>query len=69
MPALEGEGGAVTGIPFGAAVGLGLRLNFATTRKSLDRAIEAIAAALRATSSIKPTNDRFTTLPRRVGSG
>ncbi|KAO02717.1 hypothetical protein [Mycobacterium tuberculosis] len=36
------------GIPFGAAVGSGFaRLNFATTRAILDRAIEAIAAALR----------------------
>jgi cysteine-S-conjugate beta-lyase len=36
------------GIPFGAAVGSGFaRLNFGTTRAILDRAIEAIAAALR----------------------
>lgn len=36
------------GIPFGATVGSGFaRLNFATTRAILDRAIEAIAAALR----------------------
>lgn len=35
------------GIPFGASVGSGFaRLNFATTRKILDRAIEAMAAAL-----------------------
>ena len=35
------------GIPFGAAVGSGFaRLNFATTRAILDRAIDAIAAAL-----------------------
>jgi cysteine-S-conjugate beta-lyase len=35
------------GIPFGAAVGAGFaRLNFATTRAILDRAINAIAAAL-----------------------
>lgn len=35
------------GIPFGAAVGRGFtRFNFATTRAILDRAIEAIAAAL-----------------------
>ncbi|MDD4868247.1 MAG: aminotransferase class I/II-fold pyridoxal phosphate-dependent enzyme, partial [Mycobacterium sp.] len=36
------------GIPFGAVVGTGFaRLNFATTRALLDRAIEAIAGALR----------------------
>jgi len=36
------------GIPFGAAVGSGFaRLNFATTRAILDRAIEAIGGALR----------------------
>lgn len=36
------------GIPFGATVGSGfVRLNFATTRAILDRAIEAMAAALR----------------------
>ncbi|OSC38834.1 MalY/PatB family protein [Mycobacterium decipiens] len=36
------------GIPFGAAVGSGFaRLNFATTRAILDRAIEAIGAAVR----------------------
>ena len=36
------------GIPFGTTVGSGFaRLNFATTRSILDRAIEAIAAALR----------------------
>jgi cysteine-S-conjugate beta-lyase len=35
------------GIPFGAAVGSGFaRLNFGTTRAILDRAIEAIAAAV-----------------------
>jgi cystathionine beta-lyase len=35
------------GIPFGATVGSGfVRLNFATTRAILDRAIEAIADAL-----------------------
>jgi cystathionine beta-lyase len=35
------------GIPFGATVGSGFaRLNFATTRAILDRAVEAIAAAL-----------------------
>jgi cystathionine beta-lyase len=35
------------GIPFGATVGSGFaRLNFATTRAILDRAIDAIAAAL-----------------------
>ncbi|MBW0012553.1 MalY/PatB family protein [Mycobacterium sp.] len=35
------------GIPFGAAVGSGFaRLNFGTTREILDRAIEAIAAAV-----------------------
>lgn len=37
------------GIPFGASVGSGFaRLNFATTRRILDRAIEAMAAALSA---------------------
>ena len=36
------------GIPFGATVGSGFaRLNFATSRAILDRAIDAIAAALR----------------------
>jgi cystathionine beta-lyase len=35
------------GIPFGATVGSGFaRLNFATTRAILDRAIDAIATAL-----------------------
>jgi len=35
------------GIPFGATVGAGFaRLNFATTRTILDRAIDGIAAAL-----------------------
>ena len=35
------------GIPFGASVGSGFaRLNFATTHAILDRAINAIAAAL-----------------------
>jgi len=35
------------GIPFGASVGAGFaRLNFGTTRAILDRAIEAIAAAV-----------------------
>jgi cystathionine beta-lyase len=39
------------GIPFGATVGSGfVRLNFATTRAILDRAIEAIAGALPASS-------------------
>ncbi len=37
-----------SGIPFGGALGSGFaRLNFATTRTILDRAIEAIAIALR----------------------
>jgi cystathionine beta-lyase len=35
------------GIPFGATVGAGFaRLNFATTRTILDRAIDGISAAL-----------------------